>query len=55
MRAEAEQIRLAAAAFRYRNYCLFQGARFLVVTALEMQSVAVGWQIYEITRRPLDK
>ena len=54
MSTEAERLNLAAAAFRYRNYCLFQGARFLVVTALEMQSVAVGWQIYEITRRPLD-
>jgi MFS family permease len=42
------------AAFRYRNFRLFQAARFLLVAALEMQSVAVGWQIYEITRRPLD-
>lgn len=25
-----------------------------MVASLEMQSVAVGWQIYEITRRPLD-
>lgn len=25
-----------------------------MVAALEMQSVAVGWQIYEITKRPLD-
>jgi MFS family permease len=54
MRTDSEQIRLAAAAFRYHNYSLFQAARFLIVTALEMQSVAVGWQIYEITRRPLD-
>ncbi len=44
----------AAAAFRYRNFRLFQAARFLMVVGLEMQSVAVGWQIYEITRRPLD-
>ncbi len=29
-------------------------ARFFLVAALEMQSVAVGWQIYDITRRPLD-
>jgi len=29
-------------------------ARFLLVAGIEMQSVAVGWQIYEITRRPLD-
>jgi MFS family permease len=42
------------AAFRYPNFRLFQAARFLVVAGLEMQSVAVGWQIYEITRRPLD-
>jgi MFS family permease len=54
MATEAGPTRPAAAAFRYRNFRLFQAARFLVVTALEMQSVAVGWQIYEITRRPLD-
>jgi MFS family permease len=34
----------------FRNYEL---ARALIVTSLEMQSVAVGWQVYEITRRPL--
>lgn len=44
----------AGAAFRYPNFGLFQAARFLLVAGLEMQSVAVGWQIYEITRRPLD-
>ena len=32
----------------FRNYEL---ARFLIVIAIEMQSVAVGWQVYEITRR----
>jgi MFS family permease len=42
------------AAFSYPNFTLFTVARFFVVAALEMQSVAVGWQIYEITRRPLD-
>src|SRR5436309_5635050 len=41
-------------AFRYSNFTLFTVARFFLVAALEMQSVAVGWQIYEITRRPLD-
>jgi MFS family permease len=29
-------------------------ARFLTTSSSEMQSVAVGWQIYEITHRPLD-
>lgn len=42
------------AAFRYPGFRYFQVARFLVVSAMEMQSVAVGWQVYEITRRPLD-
>ena len=41
-------------AFQYPNFVLYQLARFSVVLGLEMQSVAVGWQVYEITRRPLD-
>src|SRR5215467_4739882 len=41
-------------AFRYSDFTLFALARFFLVAALEMQSVAVGWQIYEITRQPLD-
>jgi MFS family permease len=44
----------ARAAFRYPNFRYFQAARFLIVLAAEMQSVAVGWQLFEITRRPLD-
>jgi MFS family permease len=44
----------ARAAFRYRNFRLYQTARFLAIAAAEMQSVAVGWQIFEITHRPLD-
>jgi MFS family permease len=42
------------AAFRHVDFVLYQIERFSVVAALEMQSVAVGWQVYEITRRPLD-
>src|ERR1700688_547786 len=41
-------------AFTYPDFTLYQLARFLIVAGLEMQSVAVGWQIYEITKRPLD-
>src|SRR6266852_317631 len=41
-------------AFTYPSFVLFQSARFFVVLATEMQSVAVGWQVYEITKRPLD-
>ena len=41
-------------AFTYPNFVSYTLARFFIVLALEMQSVAVGWQVYEITRRPLD-
>src|ERR1700694_977077 len=52
----APQSSLAAGrvAFTYPSFGLFQLARFCIVLATEMQSVAVGWQVYEITRRPLD-
>jgi len=42
------------AALRQPSFLLFQTARSSMVLAMEMQSVAVGWQVYEITRRPLD-
>ncbi|MGA8224135.1 MAG: MFS transporter [Candidatus Acidiferrales bacterium] len=41
-------------AFSHPNFVLLQLARFTVVIGTEMQSVAVGWQILEITRSPLD-
>jgi MFS family permease len=41
-------------AFQYPSFVYFQTARFFIVLATEMQSVAVGWQVYEITKRPLD-
>lgn len=41
------------AAFRHIDFLLYQIERFSVVAALEMQSVAVAWQVYEITRKPL--
>jgi MFS family permease len=44
----------ARAVLSIPNFRLFQTARLLTVMASEMQSVAVGWQVYEITRRPLD-
>src|SRR6267154_3850436 len=42
------------AAFRHIDFTLYELERFSIVAALEMLSVAVGWQVYEITRRPLD-
>src|SRR5579863_2962770 len=44
----------SSVAFTYPSYRLFQTARFFIVLATEMQSVAIGWQVYEITRSKLD-
>jgi MFS family permease len=41
-------------AFTHPSFVQFQLARFFIVLATEMQSVAVGWQVYELTKRPLD-
>ena len=53
--AAQEDPRLAGyIAFTYPDFTVYELARFLIEIALEMQSVAVGWQVYEITKRPLD-
>src|ERR1039458_8171001 len=44
----------ARAAFRYPNYRYYMSARFLTPLASEMQAVAVAWQVYGLTHRPLD-
>lgn len=43
-----------AAAFRHRDFRLFEVARLFSIVALEAQSIAVAWQVYELTKRPLD-
>ena len=47
-------MRQARAAFRYPNYRYYMAARFLTPLASEMQAVAVAWQVYALTHRPLD-
>jgi MFS family permease len=42
------------AAFRYPDFRRYLLVRLLTTASSEMQSVAVGWQIYSITHRPLD-
>ena len=42
------------AAFSHPDFVLFQMARFLIVAAVEMQAVAVGWQVFDIAKRALD-
>jgi MFS family permease len=39
---------------KHRNLYLLFSARFLSTVAIQMQSVAIGWQIYELTKKPLD-
>lgn len=38
----------------YPDFTFYLLSRFFIVLATEMQSVAVGWQVYDITKRPLD-
>lgn len=40
-------------AFTYPDFVHFQAGRWFVVCALEMQTVAIGWQVYAITSQPL--
>jgi MFS family permease len=42
------------AVLRNRDFTLFLAARFLATIAVQMQTVAVGWQVYAVTRDPLD-
>jgi MFS family permease len=41
-------------AFRHRAFALFWSARVCSMLALQMQVVAVGWQVYAMTGDPLD-
>ncbi|HEX3652019.1 MAG TPA: MFS transporter [Rhizomicrobium sp.] len=43
----------ASAAYRGRDFNVFLASRFLSTVAMQIQSVAVGWQVYEIARTPL--
>jgi MFS family permease len=42
------------AALRNRDFAFYLSASFLATTALAMQSVALGWQIYYLTGKPFD-
>jgi MFS family permease len=42
-----------SAAFGYRDFKLFQVARLLSILGMQMQSVAIGWQIYSVTGQPM--
>ena len=44
----------AFAALKVREFSYFLSFRFFVTIATLMQSVIVGWQVYELTHNPLD-
>jgi MFS family permease len=44
----------AWAVLRHPDFLFFMCARLLATLAVQMQTVAVGWQVYAITRDPLD-
>ncbi|MDP4282433.1 MAG: MFS transporter [Bacteroidota bacterium] len=43
----------AFAVLKIRDFRLFIGFRFFMTIAIQMQSLIVGWQIYELTHNPL--
>ena len=49
-----EPVADSRAAFRFPDFRFYLLARLLTTLSSEMQSVAVGWQIYATTHRPLD-
>ncbi len=36
-----------------RDFALYQSARFFVTLAIQIQSVSIGWLMYDLTHRPL--
>ena len=42
------------AVLRYRGYAAYAAARFCTTLCWQMLSVAVGWQVYALTRNPMD-
>jgi len=49
---EATSQTSAGSAFLSRDFRLYQTARLLVILGAEMQSIAVAWQVYQITHSP---
>lgn len=47
-------LRTRVAVLRLPDFMRFLSARLLATLAAQMQTVAVGWQVYEVTRDPFD-
>ena len=51
--SEASEKHDAYAVLRVRDFRLFLSFRFFTTIAFQMQSIIVGWQVYQITKDPL--
>jgi MFS family permease len=40
-------------AFRHRDFALYCAGRFVSAMAVQVQTIAIGWLVYDITRDPL--
>ncbi|WP_338847974.1 MFS transporter [Massilia sp. W12] len=49
-----EQAGSALSVLRHKNFSLYLSARVLGTLAVQMQSVAIGWQVYQMTRNVMD-
>ena len=54
MTADLQSADQRFAAFRHGAFLRYWSARFLTTFAAQIVSVAVGWQIYDLTRDPFD-
>ena len=43
----------APSVYRDRDFPIYLGSRFFYIAAMLVQSVAVGWQVYDFARTPL--
>ncbi|MFC7291850.1 MFS transporter [Hirschia litorea] len=41
------------AAFKHTSYVRYFGARFMATFAVQILSVAIGWQLYDLTKEPI--
>jgi len=54
MSDSSQRLGSAASAFRSRNFRFYQSARLLGILGAEAQTIAVAWQVYQITHRAID-
>jgi predicted MFS family arabinose efflux permease len=50
----APSVTSRTAALRYPDFRYYQAGRFSALIGTQIQSVAIGWQVYSFTGRPLD-